>query len=64
MSKPLATLPARTVSQSSFVAAAGIVFNVHSSEWNNTADAISTILIYLSAGDFATDTRAVLEGAA
>ena len=63
VSKPLATTPARTTSSAAIIST-NIRYEADSGEWANTADLISSITILASAGDFAANTRAVLEGAA
>ena len=64
VSKPLSTTPGRITSSASVMVSSAIEFVSQSGEWNNTADLISSISILASAGDFAANTRAVLEGAA
>ena len=66
VSKPLATTPARTTSNSAVMSGGGpvILMDILAGEWNNTSDLISSIAVLASAGNFDTGTRAVLEGAA
>jgi hypothetical protein len=67
ISKPLTTTPARAEISSSYfgdLATDAVLLNTITGEWNNTADLISSIAIIAGSGDFATGTRAVLEGAA
>ena len=65
ISKPLTTTPARVTRSTAFIrTTVGITLEELVYEWNNTADLISSISILASAGDFAANTRAVLEGAA
>jgi len=65
IAKPLTTTPARITSSLASINTAGnIILWTGAGEWSNTADLISSISILASAGDFAANTRAVLEGAA
>ena len=67
ISKPLSSVPARATYQTANMDAAAtsaVTLNVGAAEWSNTTDLISSISILASAGDFAANTRAVLEGAA
>ena len=61
--KPTSTVPARISAGASYYPGA-ISMTITEGEWNNTADLISSISIITSVGDFAANTRAVLEGAA
>lgn len=64
--KPLATLPARIQSESSYMQATGPAINYEAivGQWTNTGSLISSITVLLLAdGNFAAGTRLLLEGA-
>lgn len=64
ISKPLTTTPARVIYPCSYIAGGSVVLDEVVGEWNNTADAISSISVLSSSGNFAANTRCTLEGAA
>lgn len=61
VSKPLATTPARVTASASIIST-NIRYEANVGEWNNTADAISSITILVSAGNFAANTRVLTGG--
>jgi len=63
VAKPLTTTPGRATYQLASMQTS-IMYEADAGQWTNTADLIASLSLSASAGNFAANTRAVLEGAA